>query len=163
MWTEQQQCRRMYTFHGLISFLSPRLDLRHHCANFSSDKSAFNQRRLHKVVLLRQIGECNWGNWIHLVLMQCERHHPAPEHRHPGLFSPPYPPPSGTSGHSNTGKLSNVPSVGQRSRFCSHLLKYFLLQTWVDARGRAMESHQTELELINKHLMGESSLLHLGR
>ena len=23
-----------------------------------------------------------------------------------------------------------------------------------------MESHQTELELINKHLMGESSLLH---
>ena len=70
-----------------------------------------------------------------------------------------HPPLQGTSGHSNTGKLSNVPSVGQRSRFCSHL-RYFLLTSSSTDRAtlteREMENRQTELELINKHLLGES-------
>ena len=159
--SEQRHCTAIVTLqHFMVWSLFSRLsaDLAH-SACFSQDQSASSLGRWYKTVLgpNRRMQLSQLNAWYSVNTTS----RPQPPSSWT-LFSPLHPPQL-SSGHSNTGKLSNVPSVGQRSRFCSHLLKYFLLQTWVDARGRAMESHQTELELINKHLMGESSLLHLGR
>ena len=122
----QRHCNRYTaTFHGLISFLSPLSGPRPLCMLFSGPKC------LQPWSMVQNSTGAKSSNAIESIecLIQCEHHQPPPTTVILDSFLPLHPPQLSSSGHSNTGKLSNVPSVGQRSRFCSHLLKYFLLQT----------------------------------
>ena len=186
LWTQLQENVRMYTFHALISFLSRAWTT---VPTSPKDQSAFNPSRLHKVVL-RQIVECNEGNWIHPVLMQCEhQHHPAPDHRHPGLFSPhsippsapqctpqyppvypPCPPPSSPPDTLTQGNFQTSPQSGKGGVFVRISFSDIFLTsshptnrgTWVDTRWRTVKqnwSWSTNICWVSC----SSSLLNLGR
>ena len=160
--------RLTYTFHGLISFLSFSGPLAL-CVTLTRPKGTFNwclfdwssapatNRRMRSRQLnpgcTEQVWTCRCppappSSWA-LFSSQCNQ---------PTPYTP-----TPSSGHSNTGKLSTVPSVGQRRRFCPHLKIVFLNPSTDSSRDLSwhgslgMENRGTELELINKHLLGEST------